>query len=73
MRIWDRVVRQNIIEEGTYSRDSMEVEVKVNSQVPDLNTRLYKGSILWYKEKRKSKVLEVEDKDNELSFCHRKL
>lgn len=46
----------------------MGVQVKFNSQMPDLNTKMDKGSILWDREQRKSKVLEVGDRDDELSF-----
>lgn len=40
------IVRQSVLEEGTYSRDIMGVQVKFNSQMPDLNTKMDKGSIL---------------------------
>lgn len=54
-RIWDNVVRQSVIEDGTHSRVVMRVEVEVNSQTSDLNTRMDKGSI--FGDKEKSKVL----------------
>lgn len=39
-------MRQSVIEEGTYSRVIMGVEVEVNSEMPEVNTRMDKGSSL---------------------------
>lgn len=51
----------------------MGTEVKVSSQVPDLNTGIDKGFIPWNREQWKNKDLEVGNKDNELGFHIRKL
>lgn len=41
--------------------------------MPDLNTRMDKGSILRDKEWRKSKIWAVGDRNDELSFHHGEL
>lgn len=56
-----------------HSRDSMGVEVKVNSQMPYLSTKMDKDSVLCDRKERKNKVWEVGDKDNEFSFHHNSL
>lgn len=38
--------RGRVLLKREYSRDILGVEVKVNSQVPDLNTKMKKGFIL---------------------------
>lgn len=53
-----------------HSRDSMGVEVKVNSQMPYLSTKMDKDSVLCDRKERKNKVWEVGDKDNEFNFHH---